>query len=98
MQPVRILQSVVLRSRGIVLRSRGMCTSHNVILNYQQPPPPGKSTGRYIDQPDLDDMVDENEPQTVKMHNARVLQPPAELEKQGFTLRSCPTGVKVYPS
>jgi len=31
-----------------------------VQLNYQQPPPAGKGTGRYINQPDLGDVVDEH--------------------------------------
>lgn len=31
-----------------------------VMLNYQEPPPPGKITGRYVSQPDRGDVVDEH--------------------------------------
>ena len=31
-----------------------------VMLNYQEPPPPGKATGRYINQPDKGDVADEH--------------------------------------
>jgi len=64
-----------------------------VALNYQEPPPPGKTTGRYIDQPDRGDVVDEMAPADVKMRDARELEPAATLESMGFELRSCPTAV-----
>ena len=39
----------------------------NVSLNYQVPPPPGKQTGRYVNQEAKDDVVDEITPATVKV-------------------------------
>ena len=88
-----------MRSSGLLrslygIKYRSMATSHEVTLNYQEPPPAGKGTGRYIDQPDKGDLVDENVPQKVQMHNARELNPPAQLEDVGFTLRVHPTAVK----
>jgi len=62
-----------------------------VALNYQEPPPPGKATGRYINQLDRGDMVDEYASAPVKMHDGRELHPPATLQTMGFTLKSCPT-------
>jgi hypothetical protein len=93
-----------------------------VTLNYQEPPPEGKRTGRYIDakakevgipglsrcsQPrfllaaqtrhsEMGEMVDENAPCKVAMHDGRQLNPPAELESVGFTLRDWPTSVKDF--
>jgi len=62
-----------------------------VSLNYQAPPPPGKSTGRYINQPDRGDVADEHVAADVSMHDARELCPPASLSSHGFEL-------KVWPS
>ena len=43
-----------------------------VALNYQEPPPPGKATGRYIGQPDRGDVVDEIVPCGIRiMHLKR---------------------------
>jgi len=62
-----------------------------VMLNYQEPPPPGKSTGRYINQPDKGDVVDEHAAAPVMMRDGRELCPPATLETMGFALKQCPT-------
>ena len=67
-----------------------------VDLNYQQPPPPDKGTGRYIDQPDRGDLVDESAPRPVAMRDARELVPPASLEALGFALRDAPTEVRDF--
>merc|ERR1719272_1921342 len=86
--PVQIHASPAV-SRRFSLLGRGPQT---VALNYQEPPPPGKRTGRYINQPDKGDLVDENiEVQTV-MLDGRDLQPAASLETMGFALLSHPTG------
>lgn len=60
-------------------------------MNYQEPPPAGKRTGRYIDQPDKGDVVDEHLSRTTVMNNGRLLSPPADLESTGFSLKSWPT-------
>lgn len=65
-------------------------------LNYQEPPPQGKRTGRYINQPDKGDLVDETKPADVLMRNGRELSPPATLESIGFALEPCPTAVKDF--
>mmetsp|Transcript_96027 Transcript_96027/g.248821 ORF Transcript_96027/g.248821 Transcript_96027/m.248821 type:complete len:345 (-) Transcript_96027:99-1133(-) len=70
--------------------------SWDVMLNYQEPPPAGKRTGRYIDQPDRGDVVDEHQPRKTVMHNGRLMSPPAELESVGFALKACPTQVKDF--
>ena len=62
-----------------------------VQLNYQTPPPPGKRTGRYIDQPNRGDVVDEHFAAPVQMRDGRELHPPASLESTGFALKSFPT-------
>ena len=64
---------------------------HRVALNYQEPPPPGKSTGRYINQPDQGDVVDEHVAAPVAMHDGRELSPSATLESMGFALHHWPT-------
>lgn len=64
-----------------------------VALHYQEPPPAGKTTGRYIDQPDRGDVVDVHVARPVRMHDGRELEPPARLESKGFELASCPTAV-----
>jgi len=64
-----------------------------VTLNYQRPPPPGKRTGRYINQPDKGDCVDEHIPTETLMHDARQLSPAATLDSCGFTLANHPTKV-----
>lgn len=71
-------------------------SSWEVKLNYQEPPPPGKRVGRYIDQPAKDDVVDENIPKGVVMHNGRLCSPLASLETMGFDLRSHPTKVNDF--
>jgi len=63
----------------------------SVGLNYQEPPPPGKATGRYINQADKGDVVDEHVERPVTMRDGRELSPPATLETMGFALLSCPT-------
>ena len=67
-------------------------------LNYQEPPPPGKRTGRYIDQPDQGDAVDVHAARPVLMHDGRELQPPAALETTGFELRSHPSACTDFRS
>jgi len=62
-----------------------------VSLNYQEPPPPGKRTGRYINQPAMDDVVDENVAHDVSMHNGRELRPEASIDRLGFELHPWPT-------
>ena len=64
------------------------------VLNYQEPPPAGKATGRYIGQPDRGDVVDEMAPATVQMRDAREIS--ATLETRGFELRESPTGVSDF--
>jgi hypothetical protein len=63
-----------------------------VTLNYQEPPPEGKVTGRYINQPDKGDVVDESVAKPVLMHDARELEG-ATFESKGFELVSWPTAV-----
>ncbi|KAL3920686.1 MAG: hypothetical protein SGPRY_005165 [Prymnesium sp.] len=63
-----------------------------VTLNYQSAPAEGKQTGRYINQPDRGDVVDQHEARSVLMRDARELYPPPNLESMGFQLASCPTG------
>lgn len=67
-----------------------------VMLNYQEPPPPGKRMGRYINQPDKGDAVDECVPTPTLMHDGRLLQPPAALHDTGFALERCPTSVRNF--
>ena len=62
-------------------------------LNYQEPPPKGKSTGRYINQLDRGDVVDVHVKHSVMMKDAREIVPPAELDTYGFTLKKWPTEV-----
>jgi len=62
-----------------------------VALNYQETPPKGKFTGRYINQTDKGDADDEVSPAVVTMRDARELHPPATLESMGFTLSNRPT-------
>ena len=71
--------------------SRGLSAwsgSQQVTLNYQEPPPPGKRNGRYINQPDRGDAVDLAKNFATTMHDARALAPPASLETMGFALAS----------
>ena len=62
-------------------------------LNYQEPPSKGKSTGRYINQPDRGDVVDVHVKHSVMIKDAREIVPPAELDTYGFTLKTWPTEV-----
>ena len=64
-----------------------------VLLNYQRPPPDGFATGRYIDQEDRGDVIDESDPRWVPMYNARALSPPATLSSHGFACQTWPTAV-----
>lgn len=73
-----------------VLRRRGVAT---VALNYQEPDPDGRVTGRYINQPDQGDVVDTFEAKDVQMHDGRTLETPATLESMGFCCASHPTKV-----
>jgi len=70
--------------------------SHKVKLNYQLPPPPGKKTGRYINQPDKGDVIDEHLPTETVMHDGRQLDSPASLETMGFSLERFPTKVQDF--
>jgi len=65
--------------------------TRRVVLNYQAPPPPGKATGRYIDQPDRGDLADEHLAAPVQMGDGRELSPPASLESMGFALKPWPS-------
>jgi glutathione S-transferase len=63
------------------------------ILDYQEPPPPGKRTGRYVSpqhhalpMDDRNILVDMHIPQKVTMHEGRKRVPPAALEACGFCL------------
>ena len=67
-----------------------------VLLNYQEPPPAGKVTGRYINQPDRGDVVDVHVKRPVIMRDGRELVPPATLDTYGFTLRHWPTDVDYF--
>ena len=71
--------------RCFSLRGQGPQT---VILNYQEPPPLGKRTGRYINQPDKGDLVDEHVGMDTVMLDGRELNPAADLESMGFALIS----------
>jgi len=64
-----------------------------VMLNYQEPPPPGKANGRYINQPDKGDVVDVHSEAPVTMRDGRELVPPATLESMGFALQTWPSKV-----
>ena len=56
-------------------------------------PPPGKATGRYINQPDQGDVDDVHVAAPVLMRDGRELVPPATLESMGFALKTWPTSV-----
>jgi len=60
-------------------------------LNYQVAPPPGKAIGRYIEQPDKGDVVDEHTACDVTMRDGRELAPAATLNTMGFELATWPT-------
>lgn len=67
-----------------------------VTLNYQDPPPAGKRTGRYINQPDKGDAVDVNIGCETLMQNGRILSPPATCDSMGWELKSWPTKVNNF--
>lgn len=69
---------------------------HKVTLNYQEPPPPGKFTGRYINQPDAGDVADEVVGKECIVRDARELSPAPTLENMGFTLKPWPTECKNF--
>ncbi|CAK0808054.1 unnamed protein product [Prorocentrum cordatum] len=52
--------------------------------------------GRYINQPDRGDTVDECVPTPTLMHDGRLLRPPASLHDAGFALERCPTSVRNF--
>ena len=69
-------------------------------LHYQDPPPPGKRTGRYI-QPNGDErdvLSDQHVLQEVMVDNARNMQPPASLERNGFELVQWPSELLQAPT
>jgi hypothetical protein len=74
-------------------------TTPAVTLAYQEPPPPGKATGRYIgwdaarDGPEPDDVVDEIVERSVAMRDAREIVPAPALDSHGFALTPKPTAV-----
>ncbi|KAJ8601414.1 hypothetical protein CTAYLR_005926 [Chrysophaeum taylorii] len=70
--------------------------SQVVTLNYQQPDPGGRQTGRYIGQPDKGDVVDVSAPREVVMHDARRVEPAPRLSTFGFECRSWPTQVEDF--
>jgi hypothetical protein len=62
------------------------------MLNYPQPPPPGKRTGRNINGPHprcADDLEDRSTPTQVLIGDARAIN--ASLSREGFELRVCPS-------
>lgn len=67
-----------------------------VTLNYQNDPPSGFRTGRYINCPDQGDAVDQVVPTDTLMSNARELSPEATLDSRGFELRIQETNVKDF--
>lgn len=69
---------------------------HKVTLNYQEPPPPGKFTGRYINQPDAGDASDEVVGVVDVIRDARELWPAPTLDSMGFTLAEWPTQCKDF--
>jgi hypothetical protein len=70
--------------------------SWEVSLHYQRPAPPGKCIGRYINQPDRGDVVDETQPRRVTVHNARALPAAPTLATHGFTCVASPTLVRDF--
>lgn len=64
-----------------------------MLLNYQKPDPLGRQIGRYINQPDHGDVVDESEAREVVMRDARLVEPSPRMETMGFECRSWPTQV-----
>eukprot|EP00929_Paragymnodinium_shiwhaense_P012367 TRINITY_DN11942_c0_g2_i1.p1 TRINITY_DN11942_c0_g2~~TRINITY_DN11942_c0_g2_i1.p1 ORF type:complete len:623 (+),score=119.13 TRINITY_DN11942_c0_g2_i1:62-1930(+) len=70
--------------------------AHVVKLNYQAEPKPGFRVGRYINQDDKGDAIDEQSPQDVFVHNARVLSPQPTLNASGFELKAWPTATKNF--
>jgi len=76
--------------------TRAAATGTLVELNYQEPPPAGKRTGRYINQADKGDCIDVHKPCTTMMYDGRALSPPATLETMGFSLEGWPTAVKNF--
>jgi hypothetical protein len=57
---------------------------------------PGKTIGRYIDQPDKGDVADEHEIVNLPVKDGRALNPPSKMASRGFELCSAPTGVKDF--
>jgi len=80
-------------TRNFSLRGQG---SQVVTLNYQEPPPPGKRTGRYVNQPDKGEYVDVNVGCDTVMQDGRQMNPPATLDSKGFALIPHPTSVKDF--
>jgi hypothetical protein len=75
------------------------------ILDYQEPPPPGKRTGGYVypgqhtlpmDEANI--LVDTHIPHKVTMHEGRKRVPPATLEACGFCLVRHPSAVLLEQS
>ena len=84
-----ILDEIAANTDPTLKLTYGVPTS--VELHYQAPPPPGKATGRYIDQPDRGDVSDEHMAAPVLMRDGRELCPPASLESAGFALKLWPS-------
>lgn len=89
------------KSRGsslLACEEREICAppSKKVMLNYQEPPPPGKINGRYINQADKGDAVDLAKLYEVDMHDARQLASPPSLETMGFGLERWPSKVQNF--
>ena len=85
----RRLARLVIRKPLVSSLSTGFAPPVDVTLNYQTPPPAGKTTGRYINQDAKDDVVDEITPAVVKMRDARAIN--ASLETHGFCLVDAPS-------
>jgi len=71
-------------------------SSQIVTLNYQEPPPPGKRTGRYVNQPDKGDLVDKNNSCETTIRDGRNISPPATLETMGFSFQKSSSQCKDF--
>lgn len=66
------------------------------MLNYQEPPPEGKTTGRYIGCDDKGDVVDVHIPTKVTIHDGRQCTPqPPSLDNEGFQLVNLSSSMKM---
>lgn len=78
--------------RNFTVTQKANAKSWDVMLNFQENAP-GTRTGRYINTEDKGELTDVMTPQKVTMHNARLCEPKADLESNGFLLDKCPTKI-----